>query len=333
MTLEVRYCPTCGTRRTGFFRFCGRCGFDFDDLTVTRPSDDPAAPPRPEQPTTPIWPPPVQWPPPDALPTTQVVAARAVQASTPQTAPSIAAVAAAPSTPAAPVTPAEPPDPGCGHGARADRLAAARSAPRRAARCPRIDRSWLARSPFRTGRRRRRRQPSRRRSASVADRSPRAGRPSRGHGIAIVGLAAVLAVSAIAKAISPSSSIEPTPLPTVVLGSPLVGGSPPGVVVPTPAPTLPEIDVRADGPDRCGGRDQRSSMATRSTSTSTASTTPCATSASIRPSRPAPTPTRRSWPTARLRRTPAWWRAPRSSSRRTCPTPTSSVDCCATSGS
>jgi endonuclease YncB( thermonuclease family) len=67
VTVEVRYCPQCGTRRTGYFRFCGRCGFDFDELTIGKPSEapEPKAPPRPE-PTTPIWPPPLQWPPPDA---------------------------------------------------------------------------------------------------------------------------------------------------------------------------------------------------------------------------------------------------------------------------
>ncbi len=239
MTLEVRYCPTCGTRRTGFFRFCGRCGFDFDDLAVTRPSDDPAAPPRPEQPTTPIWPPPVQWPPPDALPTPQVVAGRAVQASTPQTAPSIAAVAAAPSTPAVPVTPAEPPIPAATT-APAPIDWPQPETPPKSRQVP-ADRPLLARSlavpdwpttpamPAKPATQRVSRGP-------IVARRPAVTKTR----LAIVGLASVLAVSAIAKATSPSSSTEPTPLPTVVLGSPLVGGSPPGVVVPTPAPTLPE---------------------------------------------------------------------------------------------
>jgi micrococcal nuclease len=71
VTVEVRYCPQCGTRRTGYFRFCGRCGFDFDELRIGNPSEDlePKSPRKPE-PTTPIWPPPVQWPPPDATPPT-----------------------------------------------------------------------------------------------------------------------------------------------------------------------------------------------------------------------------------------------------------------------
>jgi endonuclease YncB( thermonuclease family) len=34
MTTEGRFCPTCGTKRTGFFRFCSKCGFDFDELTT-----------------------------------------------------------------------------------------------------------------------------------------------------------------------------------------------------------------------------------------------------------------------------------------------------------
>jgi micrococcal nuclease len=65
MTLQVRYCPHCGTRRTGYFRFCGRCGLDFDELAIGKPPE--ATEPKPE-PTTPIWPPPAQWPPPDAAP-------------------------------------------------------------------------------------------------------------------------------------------------------------------------------------------------------------------------------------------------------------------------
>jgi endonuclease YncB( thermonuclease family) len=69
VTVEVRFCPQCGTRRTGYFRFCGRCGFDFDELRIGPAPDanEPTAPPKSE-PTTPIWPPPVQWPPPEATP-------------------------------------------------------------------------------------------------------------------------------------------------------------------------------------------------------------------------------------------------------------------------
>jgi micrococcal nuclease len=67
MSVEVRYCPHCGTRRTGYFRFCGRCGLDFDELRIGPLPEAPAESPKPE-PTTPIWPTPVQWPPPDSAP-------------------------------------------------------------------------------------------------------------------------------------------------------------------------------------------------------------------------------------------------------------------------
>ena len=58
MTTEGRFCPTCGTKRTGFFRFCSKCGFDFDELTRPAPQIAPvpgqvalpAAPPEPVQP-------------------------------------------------------------------------------------------------------------------------------------------------------------------------------------------------------------------------------------------------------------------------------------------
>lgn len=57
MTTEGRFCPTCGTKRTGFFRFCSKCGFDFDELTSPGPAIAPvpgqvalpAAPPAPVQ--------------------------------------------------------------------------------------------------------------------------------------------------------------------------------------------------------------------------------------------------------------------------------------------
>ena len=42
MTGEARFCPRCGTRRSGHFRFCAECAFDFDELllvTGLRPAD------------------------------------------------------------------------------------------------------------------------------------------------------------------------------------------------------------------------------------------------------------------------------------------------------
>ncbi len=44
MTTEGRFCPTCGTKRTGFFRFCSKCGFDFDELAGSASAVAPVAP-------------------------------------------------------------------------------------------------------------------------------------------------------------------------------------------------------------------------------------------------------------------------------------------------
>ncbi len=44
MTTEGRFCPTCGTKRTGFFRFCSKCGFDFDELVTPAPQVASAVP-------------------------------------------------------------------------------------------------------------------------------------------------------------------------------------------------------------------------------------------------------------------------------------------------
>ena len=46
MTGEARFCPQCGTQRVGFFRFCPKDGFDYDELLAPeqrRPAD-PKAP-------------------------------------------------------------------------------------------------------------------------------------------------------------------------------------------------------------------------------------------------------------------------------------------------
>ncbi len=48
MTGEARFCPRCGTRRSGFFRFCAECAFDFDELLSVaslRPADPRATAP------------------------------------------------------------------------------------------------------------------------------------------------------------------------------------------------------------------------------------------------------------------------------------------------
>jgi micrococcal nuclease len=57
MTTEGRFCPTCGTKRTGFFRFCSKCGFDFDELTKPASTAVPIAPGQAALPEAPPPPP------------------------------------------------------------------------------------------------------------------------------------------------------------------------------------------------------------------------------------------------------------------------------------
>ena len=48
MTGEARFCPRCGTRRSGYFQFCAECAFDFDELLPVaslRPADPRATSP------------------------------------------------------------------------------------------------------------------------------------------------------------------------------------------------------------------------------------------------------------------------------------------------
>jgi hypothetical protein len=59
MTSDRKFCPQCGTKRVGFFRFCGKCGLDYESLDVVAPpaaASKPAPPPPrrlrpPRQPT------------------------------------------------------------------------------------------------------------------------------------------------------------------------------------------------------------------------------------------------------------------------------------------
>ena len=185
MTLQVRYCPHCGTRRTGYFRFCGRCGLDFDELRVG-PISETAQPPKPE-PTTPIWPPPVQWPPPDAAPTHEIVPPE----QEPELPPPVRWPRPQPLT-AAPTSIVQPPT---ARPVLAQELT------------PPI--SWAAaiaepapRGPVIPGR-----------PLITWTR------------IAIVILAALLAANALAKALTSSTDLSGRPAPTVVLGSPLTDGS------------------------------------------------------------------------------------------------------------
>jgi len=197
MSVEVRYCPQCGTRRTGYFRFCGRCGFDFDELRIGPPPEATAPSPTPEpttpmwpspeatpqpptpEPTTPIWPPPVQWPPPDAAPPPPpepepepVIWPQ--QRIPPTTEPIVEPPAARPTLEESPAPPL----------------------PRTAAAVEPVP------------------------SAPVVPRRP----VLTWTRIAIVALAALLAVNAISRAMTSQNS-TPTPVPTVVLGTPVIAGS------------------------------------------------------------------------------------------------------------
>ena len=235
MTLEVRFCPQCGTRRTGYFRFCGRCGFDFDDLRIGPVSEATAAPPRPE-PTTPIWPPPAQWPPPDALTAPEVALPAEVVAPSTLVPPQPAVVAPQPQLPvdapsvAVPPAPSVAPPPPVDWPAPEARPTPPPQAP--AAR-PLLARSLTGLDPT---------------AAPAVQPQPAAPAfPSRPAvtwtRIAIITLAGLLAANAIANAITPAAKSAPTPLPTVGLGSPLIVDSPspasPAAVTPGPSFGLP----------------------------------------------------------------------------------------------
>jgi endonuclease YncB( thermonuclease family) len=217
MTLQVRYCPQCGTRRTGYFRFCGRCGLDFDELTTRAPDEQPLVSDKPE-PTTPIWPPPVQWPPSDAQPTPEVVPpAPAVVPPVPQAvaAPSSQAVAApAPPAPAPPSTPSTSESPALGWPSRTSTDYVQPPAQR-----PILARGLASASSSATV------QPV----PTTVERRPLITFTR----IAIVVLAALLAVNAVSRAISQSPSTARTAAPTVGLASPLV--------VESPCPTAPPV--------------------------------------------------------------------------------------------
>jgi micrococcal nuclease len=220
MTLQVRYCPQCGTRRTGYFRFCGRCGLDFDELTTRRPDEEPEASVKPE-PTTPIWPPPVQWPPPDATATPDVAPpAPVVAPPIPQAAATLVAQAApAPAPPAPPATPAPagaatlPESPALGWPTRTSSDYVQAPAQR-----PILARGLASASASATV------QPI----PTTVERRPLITFTR----IAIVVLAALLAVNAVSRAISQSPSTARTAAPTVGLASPLLVESP----CPTSAP-------------------------------------------------------------------------------------------------
>lgn len=170
MTTEGRFCPTCGTKRTGFFRFCSSCGFDFDELAPRVPAPTPVAPGQvalpqpPAAPAAPAWPRAPAWPP----------------TSVPEEpAPSLPA----PAQPALAQPPASLPE---------------KAAP---AHAPILDTIATARPE----------------ATTVAPRS----RERTIVRIAIVGLAGLLALSAISNAVNPRRS-SGTAGPTTALGTPLV---------------------------------------------------------------------------------------------------------------
>ena len=143
MTGDARFCPQCGTQRAGFFRFCWKCGFDYDEFlppearrvadpkqaaptksTVARPGvirpKAPAAP-RPVAPSpaaaSPVAPPraPAPTAPPSTAPTpaptpaaTKPPVAVPVQPATPAQATSAAVATTPAQTPAPASTPAVP---------------------------------------------------------------------------------------------------------------------------------------------------------------------------------------------------------------------------------
>jgi micrococcal nuclease len=57
MTTDGRFCPTCGRRRTGFYRYCNECGYDFDEL-APRPDEQIARAAQAEPAASPLPPPP-----------------------------------------------------------------------------------------------------------------------------------------------------------------------------------------------------------------------------------------------------------------------------------
>jgi endonuclease YncB( thermonuclease family) len=236
MTLQVRYCPQCGTRRTGYFRFCGRCGLDFDELTTRRPDELPLVSDKPE-PTTPMWPPPVQWPPPDAQPTPEaapptpaVIPAPAVAPPAPAIAPPVsraaampvAQVAAAAAPPAPPSAPSTSESPALGWPSRTstDYVQPPAQRPILARGLASASANGTVVQPAPT--------PVERRPIITFTR------------VAIVVLATLLAVNAVSRAISQSPSTARTAAPTVGLASPLLVESPCPTVAPvvTPGPSF-----------------------------------------------------------------------------------------------
>ena len=221
MTLQVRYCPQCGTRRTGYFRFCGRCGLDFDEVALLRPDETGAAKGEPTpEPTTPIW------PPAGAMSSAAVRALeeRAAVAAAERAAvvaPERAATERAREPAAAPPTP--------------EQVASASPPPERVAPAPV---AWPTPVERPASRQVPEDRPLLARPVALATAEPAAQAESVPRGtvisrfpivtwtrLFIIGLAALLAANWIASSLTRSATAERTPLPTTAIATPLSVGS------------------------------------------------------------------------------------------------------------
>jgi len=213
MTLQVRYCPQCGTRRTGYFRFCGRCGLDFDEVALVKPEDAgaPKQEPKPE-PTTPIWPPPGAM----SSAAMRALNERAAIAAAERAATERAAIERT-APPPTPEVAAPPPSP---EPVAAAPVAWPTPAERPASRQVQEERPLLAR-PFTL--------PAAEAGAAV-EPVPRGAVVPRlpivtWTRLLIVGLAALLAANWVASSLTRSATAERRPLPTTALATPLIVAS------------------------------------------------------------------------------------------------------------
>ncbi len=229
MSTEGRFCPTCGTKRTGFFRFCSTCGFDFDELLPKAPAPMPIAPGQVALTPAPAWPRVPTWPPADAMPVVpEIPAAPATPAPTPARA--AVATLAPPATPAPTPVPAIPatPAPAAPTPAPAPAATVAPPTPRPAS--PSFPGKLTPAKPsildtVTTTRPEEVTVPPRSRERTLVR-------------VAIVALASLLALSAISNAISPRRASD-TVSPSVALASPLVVDSPvAGSAAPSAAATF-----------------------------------------------------------------------------------------------
>ena len=256
MTGDARFCPQCGTRRAGFFRFCPNCAFDYDELlpAEVRQAADPKAP----APTKSTLARPVPLPKAPPRPAPEAPAAAATAAAVAPTASRGAVAASAPGVsltpaPAAPPKPATWPPPGA---VPAEQLEVQSSTPDAiAARAALVGSAPAPPRTFRTDDAMEAPRPI----VTGAAAATEVARPSRGTRVlsrrpdltltrvAIVVLAALLGFSALSNLARSSSSSSSTTSPQTSIGSPLTeatpssgdAGSPAATVQPAFAPTGP----------------------------------------------------------------------------------------------